>query len=124
MFEAAVARGVRCRGAYAVWLADVRMEDPCGYQNQSIESVSDTVRTNSSTETRKTPFRPSVKEIPMKPARTILLVVLTFGLGYTAAAQKVKTSSSPARSGVASTSPPAKSAFASDANQRSPSRIA
>jgi hypothetical protein len=53
VFEAAVARGVRCRDAYAVWLADVRMKDPCGYQNQSIESVSDTVRTNSSTEIRK-----------------------------------------------------------------------
>ena len=88
MFEAAVARGVRCRGAYAVWLADVRMKDPCGYQNQSIESVSDTVEPNSSTETRITPFRPPVKEILMKSARTILLVVLTFGLGYSAAAQK------------------------------------
>ena len=33
--EAAVARGVRCRETDAVWLADVRMKDPCGYQNQS-----------------------------------------------------------------------------------------
>ena len=80
--------GVRCRDAYAVWLADVRMKDPCGYQNQSVESVSDTVEANSSTESRNRPFAQQIEEKPMKPPRVALLAVLTFGLGYTAAAQK------------------------------------
>ena len=79
---------MRYRDAFAVWLADVRMKDPCGYQNQSVEWVSDTVGPNSSTETPNAPFPPQFKESPMKPARLFLLSVLTFGLGYTAAAQK------------------------------------
>ena len=34
------------------WLADVRVRDPSGYQNQSNTLVSDTVGQNSSTESR------------------------------------------------------------------------
>jgi 2-iminobutanoate/2-iminopropanoate deaminase len=62
--------------------------DPCGYQNQSIESVSDTVRRNSSTETPNGVFAVPHKETQVKPNRTFVLAVLTFGLGYQAAAQK------------------------------------